>query len=120
MKNLKEALWSDYTENTELINGVEIGTTEYKNFMDERDKIRNELIKVEQIEEDRITKEYEIDSEKRNNFIGHAITLGTFAVSTIISVYAISKTFRFDQEATITSTLGRGIINNVTSKIFKR
>lgn len=120
MDKLKKALWADYAENTEIINGLEVGSPEYKTFTDERDKIRNELIKVEQIEEDRITKEKEIESGNKNEKIRNRITIGTFVVSTVVSVYTVVKTFKFDQEATITSTLGRNVINNVTSKIFKR
>lgn len=120
MDKLKEALWNDYEENSSVINELAIDSPEYRSFRDERDKIRNELIKVMQIEEDKYIKEYEINSANKNETIKNKIAVGTFVVTTVISVCTVIKTFKFDQEGTITSTLGRGIVNNVTSKIFKR
>ena len=43
-----------------------------------------------------------------------------FGVSTLLSLYAIIRTFNFDQESTVTSTLGRNILNNVVPKLFKK
>jgi hypothetical protein len=120
MEKLKQALWNDYEENSSVIDELEIGSGEYKTHMEERDKIRNELIKVEQIEADREMKNREIESDNRNEKIRNRITIATFAVSTVVSIYTVVKTFRFDQGATVTSTLGRNVLNNVTSKIFKR
>lgn len=109
MEKLEEALWKDFNDNSELINSLEIGTAEHKSFMDERDKIRNELIKTEMIKS-------ENHREKTKNFI----TLLTFGISTVVGICTIRKTFKFDEGATLTSTLGPGIIRDVTSKIFKR
>lgn len=120
MEKLKEALWADYDENSSLIEHVNVDSAEYRAFKDERDKIRNELIKVIQIEEDKNIKELEIESTNRNEKIKNRITIGTFVVTTAVSIYTVIKTFRFDQEATITSTLGKNVISNVTSKLFKR
>ena len=120
MNKLKEALWADYEENSNLISDLDVDSQEYRSFKDERDKIRNELIKVIQIEEDKNIKELEIESNNRNEKIKNRITIGTFVVTSVISVYTVIKTFKFDEEATITSTLGRNIISNITSKLFKR
>lgn len=120
MNKLKEALWADYEENSNLISDLDVDSQEYRSFKDERDKIRNELIKVIQIEEDKNIKELEIESNNHNEKIKNRITIGTFIVTSVISVYTVIKTFKFDEEATITSTLGRNIISNITSKLFKR
>ena len=120
MENLKKALWADYEDNSGVMDSLEIGSAEYKIFMEERDKIRNELIKVEQIEEDRETKKQQIESDNKNELIRNRITIGTFIASTVVSIYTVVRTFKFDQESTVTSTLGRNVLTNVTSKIFKR
>lgn len=120
MSNLREALWKDYNENSIIIDELSIGTAEYKTFLDERDKIRNELIKNEQIMADKEVKLKQIESDNFNEKKKNIINIGTFAISTIISLYAINKTFKFDQDATITSTLGRNILNGFIPKIFKK
>lgn len=131
MKRITETLWADY----EKVSG-QIGTcTEkdegYKLLLEERDKLRNELLKLEQtsieadlkkhqMENEVKIKEAQIEAENKREKIRNQITIGTFAVSTGVSIYAIVRTFRFDQTSTVTSTLGRNILSGVVPKMFKR
>ena len=109
MGKVKEALWADYKAISDLIKSLDEKSERYAAALDERDKLRNELIKVEQIE-----------SENNREKIRNGITIGTFVVTTGVSIYAIAKTFKFDQVATVTSTLGRNILNGVVPKMLKR
>ena len=120
MSEIKKALWSDYHEVTKKINEMELNSENCKAALEERDKLRNELIKLEQIELDTKTKISQIEAEDKREQIRNVITIGTFVVSTGVSVYTIAKTFKFDQVATVTSTLGRNILNGVVPKMFKR
>ena len=109
MNKIEEALWHDYKEVSDLIKGLDEKSERYGAASEERDRIRNELIKLKQL-----------DSENEREKIRNGITIGTFVVSTAVSVYAIAKTFKFDQVATVTSTLGRNILNGVVPKLLKR
>ena len=120
MRKIKEALWTDYNEVSDLIKGLDVKSDKYKEALEERDRIRNELIKLEQIEQEKDTKLIQIESENKREKIRNGITIGTFVVTTGVSVYAITKTFKFDQVATVTSTLGRNILNGVVPKMLKR
>lgn len=120
MSKIKEALWSDYVASGNLIKGLDANSEKYKAALEERDKLRNELIKLEQMEQEKELKKSQIKSEEEREKIRNGITIGTFVVSTAISVYAITKTFKFDQVATVTSTLGRNILNGVVPKMLKR
>lgn len=120
MSKIKEALWSDYEATGDLIKILDANSEKYKAALEERDKLRNELIKLEQIEQDKELKITQIKSDDEREKIRNGITIGTFVVSTAISVYAITKTFKFDQVATVTSTLGRNILNGVVPKMLKR
>ena len=120
MNKIREALWQDYTNVNEQIKGLNADAAEYESVLSERDKLRNELIKLEQIEKENNTKLAQIESENKREKVRNGITIGTFVVSTGISLYAIAKTFKFDQVATVTSTLGRNILNGVVPKILKR
>lgn len=120
MNKIKEALWGDYERVTKELETMEIGSDGYKETLEERDKLRNELIKLEQIKRETEVKMSQIEAENKREKIRNGITIGTFVVSTSVSIYAISKTFKFDQVATVTSTLGRNILNGVVPKVFKR
>lgn len=120
MSKIKETLWGDYKKVSDLIDGMNIGSNGYEAACKERDEVRNELIKLEQIEHDKEVKLSQIKSENEREKIRNMITIGTFVVSTGVSIYAIAKTFKFDQVATVTSTLGRNILNGVVPKMLKR
>lgn len=120
MEKIKQALWKDYEGASKELKELNIGSEEYKALAEERDKLRNELIKLEQIEQETNIKETQIKSEDKREKVRNGITIGTFVVTTGISVYTIAKTFKFDQVATVTSTLGRNILNGVVPKLLKR
>ena len=132
MRNIKETLWNDYDKVSVIIDGrANSIDADCKIFIDERDKIRNELLELDRSEKEAELKKLQIEIEAKNKAaqieaedkrekIRNQITIGTFAVTTAISMYAIAKTFKFDQVATVTSTLGRNILNGVIPKMFKR
>ena len=120
MEKINDALWQDYKAISDCIEGLQIGSEGYEAALEERDKLRNELIKLKQIEEEKNIKKYQMESEDKREKIRNGITIGTFVVSTGVSIYAIAKTFKFDQVATVTSTLGRNILNGVVPKLLKR
>lgn len=120
MNEIKETLWSDYKKVSELITVLEPKDENYELLLEERDKIRNELLKLEQANMETEVKKGQIEAENKREKTRNGITIGTFTVSTALSLYAIVKTFKFDQDSTVTSTLGRNILNGVVPKIFKR
>lgn len=120
MDKLEEALWKDYKDLGDLISVMANDNENKGNLLEERDNIRNELLKLEQSKNEVGIKRDEIKAEDEREKIRNRITIITFAVSTTLSLYAIVKTFRFDQESTVTSTLGRNILNGVIPKMFKR
>lgn len=120
MNKIKETLWADYEKVSEQIVCLAKEDDRYELLLEERDKLRNELIKLEQVNIDNNLKKYQMDTENKREKIRNEITIGTFMITTGISLYAIAKTFKFDQTATVTSTLGRGVLNGVIPKMFKR
>ena len=131
MKKLKETLWADYEAVSSQIKSHTTDDKKYELLLEERDKVRNELIKLEQgnadadlkrqqIENEVKVKSVQMDSESKREKIRNYINLGTFAVSTSISLFALYKTFKFDEDATVTSTMGRNIINGFVPKMLKR
>lgn len=120
MSKIEDALWQDYKDVSDLIECSNDESNERRIFMEERDKIRNELIEIEKLDREVEIKVTQIECENVRERIRNGITIGTFLISTTISLYAISKTFKFDQVATVTSTLGRNILNSVVPKMAKR
>lgn len=131
MKELKEALWANYKKVDSQIEGLTAENSDYKLLLEERDKLRNELIKFEQtimetdlkkkqIESESKLKKEQMEVESKRDKVRNQISITTFAVTTGVSILALYKTFKFDESSTVTSTLGRNILNGVVPKMFKR
>lgn len=120
MKEIDEILKGDYEKVNEQISVVDINSDQHEKLLDERDKIRNEMIKLKQAEMEIEMRKDQVEAENKREKIRNGINIGTFVVSTCVGIYTVIKTFRFDQDSTVTSTLGRTTLTSVVSKIFKR
>ena len=119
-KNIREALWANYDSIESEIKKISSGDETYEIKLEERDKIRNELLKLEQLKNDREIKNMQFEIDKKNEFIRNLITIGTFSINFIGCVYFTCKSFDFDKQSTMTSTMGRGILSNFMPKLFKK
>lgn len=120
MSKIEDALWNDYNALDDLISVMGNDDERKRGVLEERDKIRNELLKFEQGQNELRMKRDEIKAEDEREKIRNRITIATFGISTAISLYAIIRTFKFDQDSTVTSTLGRNILNGVIPKLFNK
>lgn len=119
-RNIREAIWANYDEIQKEIKSIGENDDNYEIKLEERDKIRNELLKLEQLKNDREIKNMQFEIDKKNEFIRNLITIGTFSINFISCVYFTIKSFDFDKESTMTSTMGRGILSNFMPKLFKK
>ena len=102
--NLQELLLKDYEKIKE--ESVEINDLkDYQKQISLQNELANKIVDLEKIRTDE-------KIEKRK----HIITIITFTVTTAVSIYMANKTFKFDQSDSITSTLGKNILNNFIPK----
>jgi len=119
--NIENALWKDYNDLGDIMKVIGENNEQKSDILDERDRIRQELIRLEQSKNEIRVKRDEIDAENKREQVRNRITMITFGVSTGLSLYAIIMTFYFDRDRTITSTLGRNILNSVLPlKLFSK
>lgn len=127
---IEEALWSDYNDAKSKLEGLSADDKKAEVLFKERDNIRNELIEYDKSvkelelkkqlsENDDKFKSKQLTTDQKNELIRNGIAVGTFLISTTVSIFTIVKTFRFDEESSVTSTMGRGVLNGVVPKLFK-
>ena len=119
MRKTKDLIMADYSKNGKFLDEIDATHENYSKIVKERDDIRKELIEIVKVEMENETKKLEIENENKREKIRNRITLGTFAVTSVISIWAVMKTFKFDEEGTVTSTLGRGILSGIMPKFRK-
>lgn len=121
MHKTKETLWKDYEEakaKLEILEGSGYDKA-YELYLNEVDRLRNELIKYDAIEFENETKNKQIESENKREKKRNTTNIITLLVTSGIGIWTVVKTFKFDEDSTITSTLGESSLNKVISKIFK-
>lgn len=109
MKETKEALWKNYKEITDRIECLGEQDERYGVLVEKREKVMSDIIKLEQIESE--------NKREQNRNIATYVTLGVTTVSGLIVAF---KSFRFDEDSTMTSTIGRTSVTNMVSRLFKR
>ena len=119
MKNkIEEALWQDYEDAGQRIKDLSIKDGDnYRVALEDRDKIRNELIKLEQMKNEKENQGEQLKSDSKKDLIRNILSVITFGVTTGLSIYTIHRTFKFDETSTVTSTLGRNALNGVIPKL---
>lgn len=115
--SIMNSLWNSYNELKEEIENIEEkGGDYYKTLLEELDKIRRALIDHEKIQKESDIKNKQLKSEEKRERKRNIITI----ISLIVSVIGMLMTFNFDKTSTITSSMGRGIINSFIPKFIKR
>ena len=117
MHKIEETLWKDYGDASNRINEESESNENLKMAYEERDKVRNEIIKLKLSEMETEVKKSQIIAENEREKKRNRTTLVTLGVSTFASLVALGWTFAFDKEHTPTSTAGRGIISGFIPKI---
>ena len=109
MEKLLDYLWKDYEDAKKEIESVNKDHPMYEKLLEDRDKVRNELLKLKQLESENKRK------KKRN-----IISIVSFIITTLVGIWTVIKAYKFDETATMTSTLGRSSVSNVVSKLFRK
>ena len=103
---------------------IEIGSDSYKTTVDGLAKLIDRSIELKKIESEREFKEEsraidtrlknrQLTDEKLNNYIKNGLTAASLIVTTGLTVWGTVKTFKFEEDGTITSTIGRGFVNKL-------
>lgn len=78
MEKIKEALWQNYEEVNDLLEGIDVSSNEFRNLTEERDKIRNELIELERLNQETDVKVTQIECENVREKIRNGINIRNF------------------------------------------
>lgn len=118
-ETIYEKLLANYKDVEEKLSVVSKDDQAYEKLLKERDDIRNELIKLNQIDVESKGKAKQLRSEEKRDKIRN---IGTWVVSGITfigSCYWMHRSFKFDETSTMTSSAGRGFLANWISGFKK-
>lgn len=114
--DIEKMLHEEITNDFEKLHEVEFGTDEYRTGAETIVKMYDRAIELKKIESDAELKKAEQKNEKRNRWIGHAITVVTTAAGLMLTVWGTKTTLKFEETGTVTTTMGRGFLNRLMPK----
>lgn len=125
--NVKTLLEEEIQGEFEGLNELEVGSKEYQTTVDGLTKLIDRAIEIEKMEsesdekvENRVfdndLKLKQLDEEKKDRLIKNCISVAGIVIPSAITIWGTFKTFKFEEEGTITTTMGRGFINRLFPK----
>ena len=126
-KDIKQLLRDEIQNELGELKRMEVGTDEYRTTVDGITKLVDKLDGLENSEFERAEKnasqgmDYDLKvaqlkDEKKDRWIKNGISIGGIVLPLLVAIWGTRASFRFEEEGTITSTLGRGWLNKLIPK----
>lgn len=111
----------------ETLKGMELGSEPYKVAVDGITKLIDRSIDIEKYSAERkekaeekeleaYWKERESSEEKKDRRIKDGIAIAGIVLPIIVTIWGTKASFKFEEEGTITTIMGRGFINKLLPK----
>ena len=120
---IKETLYKEIEDELQALNEIEVGTDEYKSSVDGVTKLLDRAIEIEkheaemkEREAERIAKNIQVAEEQKDRVVKNYIAAGGVVLPLLVTIWGTLKSFKFEQDGTITTIMGRGFINKLLPK----
>lgn len=120
---IKETLYKEIEDELQALNEIEVGTDEYKSSVDGVTKLLDRAIEIEKHEDEmkereaeRIAKNIQVAEEQKDRVVKNCISAGGVVLPLLVTIWGTLKSFKFEQDGTITTIMGRGFINKLLPK----
>lgn len=122
-KELEELLEKSIEEGLNDLNEVELGSEEHRVANDAVCKLIDKAIELDKLDAEKAEKESnleikfdQLEQEKKDSKIRNGLTAAGIAVPSLITIWGVVKTFKFEEAGTITSSVGRNFISKLLRK----
>lgn len=123
MKN-EELLHEEIESELKCLKDLEIGTEQYKITVDGLVKLVDRAIEIDKLNleaeeksKNRLNdvdfKQKQIEEERKDRLIRNCISAAGIVIPSLITIWGTLKTFKFEEDGTITTVMGRGFINKL-------
>lgn len=127
MMEIEKLLDKEIQHEFSTLKDKEVGTEEHKTSVDELTKLLDRAIEMKKISievQDKIeNREFENDlklkqmeEDKKDRWVKNGIAVAGIVIPTAVTIWGTLKSFKFEEEGTITTIMGRGFINKLLPK----
>ena len=125
--NIETLLREEIKSELEELKKMSLGTDEYRTTVDGITKLADRAIEMERLDiesQDKAEareieaelKLKEMSEERKDRWIKNGISVMSVLVPTVVTIWGTVKSIEFEKEGTITTIMGRGLINKLLPK----
>ena len=114
--NIEKLLNKEIETEFECLLDLEAGSEEYKATIDGITKLLDRAIEIDKINIEHEEKQQLNKEEKNDRLIRHGINVASIVLPICVTIWGTLKSFKFEEEGTITTIMGRGFINKLLPK----
>ena len=121
MESVKNGLIEEINLNLDGLKQMEIGGEEYTKTVDGVGKMADRIIKIQELEHERIVNEQKLENERKDQKMKNGIAIGTAAASLLAYFIAFAISRNDEREGYIQTTEGgRGALKNLLTLKFRK
>ena len=117
---IEELLREEIKSELSILEEMDIGSDAYKATVDSVTKLTDRLIELKKLSVDSSDKVVEhdlkreqLDEERKDRLVRNCIAVAGIIIPSVITIWGTVKSFEFEKEGTITTSIGRGFINKL-------
>ena len=125
--SIKTLLEVEIEDQFDKLSEMEKGSDEYKATVDSAIKLTDRMIELEKLEDERLDKEQsrkfdselklsEVKEDRKDRIIKNCISVAGIVLPITLTVWGTKTSLKFEEEGTITTSIGRGFINKLLPK----
>jgi hypothetical protein len=117
--NVKALLGDEIKEETEFLKAIGVGTDDHKLATDDLTKLVDRYVDLEKLDIEREEiklKIAQMEEDKKDRWIKNCLSAAGIIIPVGVTIWGTLKSFKFEQEGTITTIMGRGFINKLLPK----
>lgn len=127
MNSIKTALNDELLSEIEELKNAQLGTEDYKTTVDGIAKLMDRAIELKKIDIEQREKDTDretetelkiaqLEDDRKDRFVKNLLTAAGLVVTTGITIWGTLATFKFEEEGTVTSMIGKSFINRILPK----
>ena len=125
--SIRNLLQEEIQDEFENLGKMELGSETYKTTVDGLTKLVDRAIELDKFavesddkdvcrDIDTELKTQQMESEKKDRLVKNGIAIAGIIIPVVVTVWGTILSFKFEEEGTITTILGRGFINKLLPK----
>lgn len=111
----------------EQLKKIEMGSEKYETAVNGLTKLVDKAIEMEKFDmefDEKVTsreiennlRQKQLDDEKKDRIVKNTISICGIVIPVGVTIWGTLKTFKFEEEGTVTTMIGRGFINKLLPK----